>query len=258
MWPQIKQLCEKQTRIINNLNNLLLNAKDLESCLSAQILHKNFNIYKNINKGRKVVLVCTGKTSEKYIPIENALHIGVNGAIYLKNIKFDFLFMQDYFNHYPNRESMHDDFINYHNFKCQKFIGIHSSNSSKLQLQLNRLVCRIPLNVTINYDVKQYILSGTFFKWAYDISNMPFGNFIGTVFSALQFITYTNPKEIYLVGCDCGGLHANSTEKFEIAKTQLYSWKLVKKILDRDYNHIKVTSINPVNLKNFFNDMYMD
>ena len=87
---------------------------------------------------------------------------------------------------------------------------------------------------------------------------MPFGNFLGTVFSALQFICYTNPKEIYLVGCDCGGLHQHNSELFGAQKTQLNSWRRVKQILDKDYRHISIVSINPINLVNFFNDTFTE
>ena len=37
-------------------------------------------------------------------------------------------------------------------------------------------------------------------KWAVDLETEPFGDFGGSVFTALQFLLYTNPKRIYLVG----------------------------------------------------------
>ena len=79
----------------------------------------------------------------------------------------------------------------------------------------------------------------------------------GTVFSAMQFIFYTNPKRIFLIGCDCSNGHAFKTpEAFDLYNTQKQGWLKVKEFRDNYYPNTEIISVNPVGLKGVFRDVY--
>ena len=81
----------------------------------------------------------------------------------------------------------------------------------------------------------------------------------GTVFSALQFALFTEPKTIYLVGCDCTdsgyfkkagkGIKQNLLEKTE------YLWHEAKYFINQYYPDTEIVSVNPVKLKGLFRDI---
>lgn len=85
-------------------------------------------------------------------------------------------------------------------------------------------------------------------------------------FDVLQFLLYTGVKRIYLVGHDCtyshGSFYKNdvgsSTKSW--GNTILENWNYVKMFCDKFYPDVKITSINPVELKIFenitLNDFY--
>lgn len=208
--------------------------------------------FKNIFNGREVVLVATGPTSKDFKPIKDAIYVGVNGAIYNEQIKLDYIFVQDYtinqgansiYN--PNNNLLNTNINNYEGNNCIKFYGILPPIRVA---EIEPEILRIPQSFSYKNNIYQYVLDDRMFNgWAYDIANMPFGDYAGTAFSALQFILYANPTKLYLVGCDCSGRYAND---------QLHSWKMFKTFASNNNPDLEIISINPVGLKGLFNDKY--
>ena len=102
-----------------------------------------------------------------------------------------------------------------------------------------------------------YLSNFTFPNFTKDFSQEYVGDYRGTVFSALQFAIYTGSKDIYLVGCDCSTGHFYSQKKDKL-NYQVKIWKKIKKILSRKYPDVRVYSVNPVNLKGLFIDIYQE
>jgi hypothetical protein len=81
----------------------------------------------------------------------------------------------------------------------------------------------------------------------------------------LQFIFWTNPKRIYLVGCDCnqkGHFNDQNEKGKEIIWSEgliemIESYKNIKEFRNLFYPETEIISINPVGLKGMFNDAYM-
>lgn len=81
----------------------------------------------------------------------------------------------------------------------------------------------------------------------------------GTVFSALQFILYTHPQKIYLVGCDCtpnGHFYDDYTKNINLLPNTKHLWQEFACIKNSLYPDIEVVSVNPVGLKGLFEDVY--
>jgi len=85
----------------------------------------------------------------------------------------------------------------------------------------------------------------------------------------MQFILFTNPKKIYLVGIDCtsgknrhfSGLSPDNlllrNENIEIVcQNSIEEWKQLKEFVSIYYPEIEIISVNPVNLKGIFKDIY--
>lgn len=259
---QLRILITNQERILNNQNNMInyLNRKisNLKVVIEAQKLHeKTFGKYKNAFAGKDVVLVCTGPTAKNYKPIKGAIHVGVNGAIYLNQVKLDYLFVQDNTIHQKVNNTLNIDANKYKGNNCKKFYGIIPEYRLK---QVCSTIERIPLNYSYDGNISQYLLEdGSLGNIAYDLSREPIADCGGTSCSALQFILYTNPKRLYLVGWDCGSGYAYNKPNamapvnFQIDIVKNHYLPFIKV----NYPNIEIISINPVGLKGIFKDEVM-
>ena len=203
---ELKKQIDEQSKKLNNMKSLII----------ASTLHQEtFAKYKNAFSGRDVVLVATGPSAKKYKPIEGAIHVGVNGAVYLDNIHLDFVFVQDNTINQKGNETLTKDVLSYSRNSCKKFIGIADQITRDKNINSDKKLLPIPLNAQTYNNVKQYALCGNGFTndMPYDISYEPITNLAGTAFSAMQFILYTNPQRVYLVGCDCSKGYAYDINK---------------------------------------------
>ena len=238
-------------------NNTYKNLYYLQkSNIQAAALHpKTFGEYRNKYNNKKIVILGCGPTLKYYSQISEAIHIGVNRAFFIDNIKLDYLFIQDKLEHDMDRAN------EYQANHCQKFYGIIP--------ELRFLDAKKDILPVSNQDIcaanaKVYILEDAVCKnWANNLEIEPIGDWCGCIFSALQFALYTNPKEIYIVGCDC-----NSSGHFYNEKPSIFPnkslrlnyqkkyWIRAKQILEYRYPKTKVISINPVGLRGLFKDVY--
>lgn len=84
------------------------------------------------------------------------------------------------------------------------------------------------------------------------------------IFAAMQILIDLGFKEIILVGCDCVGSHFYSKEieldisMFENPSVQnlmIKRWKHFKNFLEKEHPSVKVKCINPIGLKNIFQEI---
>ena len=82
----------------------------------------------------------------------------------------------------------------------------------------------------------------------------------------MQFALWTNPKRIYLVGCDSAGqvnslnwnhFDDNNKNNHNIVPIEalLEGWKKLAKFAEYMYPDVEIISINPVGLKGLFKDI---
>lgn len=221
-------------------------------------LHKKtFSKYKNIHKGQNLVLVGAGPTVNNYNPIQHAVHVGCNRAFLLDKIKFEYLFSCDKI----GIESFYKELSDYAGNECVKFVGDLNCGtdyqiSESYALKLNAVRYKTTNGITQH-------------RFALDIESEPLGAFHSVSLQAIQFMLYTNPKKIYLVGIDCSsqgkhfaGLeHDVSTrgEKIDkLQKIQINEWCKLKEFALNYYPDTEIISINPVGLKGLFKDIYSE
>lgn len=208
----------------------------------ASVINKDLEKYKGINKGKNIFIFGGGPSIKNFIheKEEEEIYIGVNRSYKDVRFEFDYLFAQD------QLEEGFDEFLGYRGNMCKKFLAIIPSNES--------------------FRIKEYALQGEYERYVLasrrmksvpiDISLEPFADLRGTVFSALQFAVYTNPHNIYLVGIDCSSSNNVYNTNDDDYRYQLEGWKIMKNALIELGAYDRITSINPVGLKGFFNDMY--
>ena len=222
--------------------------RQIERGISAARIHeKTFGGYKGCYEGKDVVLVATGPSLERYKPIKNAVHIGVNKA-FQSHIRLDKLFVQDVTIGYDVLEDM----IAYkRHCGTELFFGISEC-------------CLIPESIAARAGAKRYYTDYMYrpaFAFAYDLVSQPLGDFKSIVFAAMQFILWTRPKNVYIVGCDCtsgGGYFNNRKAKNFLDKSVAATWKKLKEFADLYYPETIIHSVNPVGLKGMFDDIYQD
>lgn len=224
----------------------------------AELHKKTFLKYKNSNKGKDVVLCGAGPSLNYYEPInEQCKHLALNRAILKENIQFDYIFAQDW----KGIFNIIDDIKNYKGRNCIKFIG-HQDGCLNEQIPESKI---LEFDCERFYtDIYKYRLSNKF-QFAYDITTQPLGNFGTIAFPAMQFLLWTNPRRIYIVGCDSAPVGHFSGEELPSNKRALgdetypriiRQWKMFKDFAQLYYPNVEIISVNPIGLKGIFSDTY--
>lgn len=249
----------------------MINEKDLENFKNEILLgvqrsiniailhHKNFSEFKNKFLGQTVVLVGAGPTLKFFEPIENAIYIGVNRTFLFEQIKFDYLFAIDKNGLETKENSYTSNFLNYLGNNCVKFVGDQNCGIN-LQIPEGKL----------NNSIRRYKTTSNLVpsKFTVDIESEPIGNFYSVSFQAMQFILYTNPAKIYLIGMDSNVAtegHFTDTEEKKKHESLIgntikcvKSWQELKVFKEIYYPDTQIISVNPVGLKGIFEDEYTE
>lgn len=272
MLQEAKLLCEKSNAGVNELLNsregtgwMIVDNVSLrvQRSLDVVFLHqKSFLPFKGCNKGRDAYLVCTGPSLNKFsVPSKSdeTIFIGVNKAYLKSNIIFDYLFAID-------KVSIMEDYRSFFAYGCTKFVGDQNLGVDY----------QIPESFLCRKDVKRYKTTAAFLpeQMPVDLDSYPLVNSNSVAIQAMQFALYTTPKRIYLVGNDCTvSQNSHFYEKRESADILLRkrgenldlmeenlknSWGMVKKFRDTYYPDTEIISVNPVNLRGLFQDIFTD
>lgn len=210
----------------------------------ASVVNSQLIKFRSIHNGKDIYIIGSGATANKFRPKidKNIIYIGINKAFLDKRISFDYLFRQDNWTEYS------EEFVNYRKDKCLKFLAIINTDNSIGIRQFDATKIR----------GIRYVLDGVIMgPIPYDISIQPFADLRGTVFSALQFAFYTEPKRIFLVGFDLGnGNNYSKNNNIYSYNYQYESWLKIKRHAKLYYSDIDIVSINPVGLKGLFEEIY--
>jgi len=237
--------------------------RNVQQIVNTAFLHRDvFKKYKNAHNGRDIVLVGTGPSLNKYKPIDGALHIAVNRAILIDNIKFDYLFTQ-HFSHEKYLPKEYEflqclDERRYDDLKI--FYGI-------LRHDENYTYDIIPESIALKHKAERFYTTQNrhnIFHGSYQIDSeelystgkdMPLSGTISYV--AFQFALYTNPKRIYLVGMDSAeNGYFNKLKQMPTKWDVIVNgWKELKHFADIYYPATEIVSINPVGLAGIFSDI---
>lgn len=217
--------------------------------LKASLVHpKTFGGYYECHKGKDVALIACGPTLQYAHAIEGMVYVGVNGAFRQTFATLDYLFMQD-------KTPWIEEVAAYARDHCQKFFGIIPHNRCR-----SGTFRPITLFDIRDANAKEYYLEDMLFhNWPYNIALEPLRDHCGCVFSAMQFIIFTRPRNVYLFGCDCrdGGHFYQDYPGFHHAYTyQIAGWKSFKDYVTLRYPEIHLISVNPVALRGLFEDVY--
>ncbi len=222
-------------------------------------LHQSvFPKYKNMYQGRDVVIVATGPSLNDYAPIEGAVHIGVNRAFTCDKISLDYLFAIDY----PNIKHCIEQMNTYMQGRCQKFYGVFKNPFDPLN---------IPSTIVESAGAEQFYLDYNNYEideqFPTDLSCQALASFWTITFQAIQFALWTNPKKIYLVGCDESDLgHFNGESQIVNAEEdkrrhtikRMGGWNKLRDFAALYYPDTEIISVNPVGLKGMFKEIYTD
>lgn len=203
-----------------------------------------FAEYKGFLTGKKIVIVATGPSLNDYIPIPDAIHIGINKAYKRTDIKYDYFFLQDYV-------AVKDYIMELKNVDGLKFVGKY--------ILSNYMDAQIPESIVNELEAVPYYVSYPIVSFAEDLSCTPFSGAGTTVISALQFAVFAGASEIYLVGCDTSksGYFDNKKNPNMNPKVLIKDYCAFKGFVDHCKINTKIISVNPVGLKGIFEDIYL-
>lgn len=234
-----------------------------ERLITASVLHQHaFSEFKGCNTGKDVVLIGAGPSVKDFKPIPDCVYVGLNSACKLKNVNFDYLFAID-------KVGIDKIYSEFASVPCVKFVG-DQNRGAKYQIPESE--------IQKMGDVRRYITDVNIYgnsRCALHLESQPLGNYNSVSLQAMQFILYTNPRRIFLVGIDCSSLgHFDNSQGTaeelrkrvkdrdesldEWAKITIQAWKEIKEFADIYYPDTEIVSVNPVGLKGFFKDMYQE
>ncbi len=247
---EIKEFISAELNKQSNILKQYISNEVFASNIIREQHSKIFPKYKGCNEGKDVVIVACGPSMAYYEPIPGIIHIGVNKAFQNYKLKLDYIFIQDYL----SVKNYYDEIISY---PAEIFAGSYLENN--MISWINK--CTIPEKYLNNPKIKHY-----YSDYARNI-NYPYLEFCGLMdfgsvaFPATQFALYTNPKRVYLVGCDCssGGYFdgsVNQNIKNHNLSYLVKYWQKLKVYAETYYPDTEIVSINPVGLKGLFKDVY--
>lgn len=219
------------------------------ACLANEIrdLHTaSFLEFKNSNMGKNVVIVATGPTLEYYNPENNYIHIGVNASFKRDDICLDYYFTTDY-------EGKNDWFEDLKNYDFIKFFGQYSSGTYRDRFQ-------VPERIILENNGRRFFQGAPSEDIHLNIEYYPLVAFYSIAFQALHFSVYTNPKRIFLVGCDCSGegYFDGSQQRTANPPKWVTGYKKMKMFVENFYPETEIISINPIGLRGIFRDVYTE
>ncbi len=257
----LKNKCDKLS-VLDNLEKRIvyrLAYINQRQIIAARWHQKAFAPYKAAFRGKSVVLMGAGPTVNYFEPIKDAIYVGCNRAFLYDKVKFDFLFAADK----VAIEKWYEEFFGYRKDECIKFISDQNLGPN----------FQIPENLIPLKNVHRYITFAGIEpveKYYLDISVAPLHNAATVSIQALQFILYTQPEKIYIVGIDCtnasfkhfickgeeydSALRGDNLNKIDLHNIKCYNY--IKKFIDVYYPYTEIISVNPVNLKGVFKDVY--
>lgn len=229
----------------------------------AQVHNKvAFADFKNAFYGKDVVLMAAGPSVNDFVPISNAIYVGMNRSILYDKVKFNFLFAIDML----GIRSFIDEFISYEGNNCIKFIGYQGEGKGRA----------IPESLFLKLKNARKYKTDAGLKAVgsipVDIDILPLWNSCSVAHQVMQFALFGNPRKIYLVGCDSNGIKNGHFAEGKDDKDMVSSfsdefwkknlerlivgWDKLKDFAETYYPDTEIISVNPVGLKGMFRDVY--
>lgn len=234
------------------------NDMKLANTLAVSVQHQNtFGKYKGCYTGKEVAIIATAPSLNNYRQIENVINIGVNRAFLKDNIKLDYLFMQDY----GAIKSYIEDVTQEQYNDIVKFYGVCAYPRYGHQFGEKDAGVVIPESVILRHKANKFYLYSKYpllpVRFNVDIDKTWVADCGSIALSAAQFALFTNPKKLYLVGCDCSSGYFNG-QKGNNCDYLIKPWQELKKFADIYYPETEIVSVNPVGLKGIFTDLVQE
>jgi len=212
-----------------------------------------FSEYKNIYSGRDVVVMGAGPTLNNYMPIKDAIHIGVNRVFLYDKVNLDYLFVAD-----AKGITTIDSFERGKaNKDCKLFFGLYADTPNGT-FEPNE-------SISASANATRFYFADPSVGFYPDIRYRPLMIYYTVAIAALHFALFTNPRRIYIAGVDMsldGHFGGNRDQDIEVVaselKSNLIGFRHLKEFAQKWYPETEIVSINPVNLKGLFNDLYTD
>ncbi len=226
-----------------------------QRAISVAYLHsKTFAGFKNKYLDQTIVLIGAGPSVKQFSGIKKAIYVGLNRAFLFDKVHFNYLFTID-------KKSIEQFFDKFWDYSAIKFIG-DQNISKEFQIPESELIGKSDV---LRYKTTARYLPGRF---AVDLETEALANSTSVSIQAMQFILFTHPKRIYLVGIDCSiakqehfiGAGYDISKRGENPQLNdmihINDWKRIKAFAEMYYPNTEIISVNPVGLKGVFRDVY--
>jgi len=278
---ELRRLVAQNRRQSEQIQQLYKDLSTLIQSIPAVVeTHKHtFGKYKDIHKGKTVVICTPGPTLNQYQYNSSYIHIGVNSVIFNDKIKLDFYFNQ----HIPSEYDFEENGLDIQPIARQRYMEFFSK-----QKCIQFLGQRIGEDWIISPPFGEYSDPNYNVYYTSDIEathwfceDIRYGFLYGStsiIFPALQFALFTNPQRIFIVGSDGYDASRENYYSRQIEDEQderitrsrkegvlLYVNKKIEEIYKElrkfamvRYPDTEIIMVNPVHFKGIFKETITD
>ena len=213
-------------------------------------------------KGRNIVICGSAPSLNDYVPIEDAVHLGLNKAVLYERIPFELMVSVDYTAIYSIERELkkREELI--------KFFG-RVPEKGKTSIPEKFFMMKNVIAFDVADTVETMELKGEFTR---DISIEAIRYYQSVATVAIQIALYMKPCKIYLVGLDFSSaghfleeydteedknIHKKwAKERWKESEIRMH-WRAIAEFAEKNYPETEIISVNPVALKGIFFDMYI-
>ena len=111
-------------QLYQQLSDKLMDKIEMQNEIAA-VNTAAFADYKNVHTGREIVILGAGPTLNKYVPLDGAIHIGVNKVCTYNSVQLDYYFIQHFLDLNTKKSGFSSCLEDIINLKCRKFFGMY-------------------------------------------------------------------------------------------------------------------------------------
>ena len=244
---------------VKTFDNVYLS--ELKNDLEVYLANTNIiNKHKTFINQKDVIVFGSGPTVNNFmfdnIRCDDLVKIAVNSQIFDTRHKYDFFFASDY-KVLKRREVTPEFLLNKINEGVRVCLGRNIHRYERWYKSGYYIPDSYIEKLTGLADVLYYTNSHS------EVISKSYTNLLYSFYSighiALLFSILCGAKKVYLVGFDQGGNYADGTPRLNMEKTNLKAidgFKKILKIVNELNFGIDIISINPVNMRGLFRDVY--
>lgn len=165
-----------------------------------------FAKFKDKHRGETAVICGAGSSLDGYVQDKKSVHIALNKVLFCNNVRFDYLFMQDYPQNQPY--TMED----YNAYPCTKFYGCILNTQHAFLGIKDEDIKNVQKGECYRFELSPRIFNFKYDYFETELDKYCISDAQSVLFSALQFAVFAGFSDIKLIGVDFSSVNYSNTQ----------------------------------------------